>query len=263
VSEQNWLGLGTAGFARGFLALLVFGWKRRTRDEESHWLIHLLVILTAFTSYLVMASGGGRIALADGRELFVARYIDWSITTPLLLLGLSLTALHTPFRRWAMVLGLMFTDAYVIVNGLLADAAPSGSAIKWLWYLVSSGAFVFIYLCLWGAMRQEAARTGSLAARLYKQNVTFLSLAWLAYPLVFLFGPEGLRRIDPTAEVAFYALLDLTAKVAFGFFSFANTRRRTSEELRHGEVPDHDLRPAPVAFHEQWAPGMSEREERR
>ncbi|MCW3797100.1 bacteriorhodopsin [Sphingomonas sp. BN140010] len=263
MSEQDWLWLGTAGFGLGFLVLLAFGWNRRTRDEESHWLIHLFVVLTAFTSYLVMASGGGRLLLADGRVLFVARYIDWSITTPLLLLGLSLTALHTPFRRWALVLGLMATDAYMIVTGLFADAAPAGSALKWTWYLVSSGAFVFIYLCLWGAMRREAETSGKLAAAVYRRNLTFLSLVWLAYPLVFLFGTEGLRSLGEGTETALYTLLDLTAKVAFGLFSLANTRRRVSEELRAGLVPEHDLRPSRQAFHEQWAPGTGRSDEDR
>lgn len=103
----DWLWVGVAGFALGFLGFLTFGWNRRTREEENHWLLHLFVILTAFTSYLVMASGGGRLLLADGREVFLARYVDWTITTPLLLLGLSLTALSSPFRRWALVLGLL------------------------------------------------------------------------------------------------------------------------------------------------------------
>ena len=262
MDRTTWLWLGTLTFALGFIGLLAMGWRRRTRDEESHWLIHLFVVLTAFTSYLIMASGGGRL-LTDGREVFFIRYVDWAVTTPLLLLGLSLTALHTPFRRWALVLGLLFTDVYMILTGLLADLSPSGSAIKWTWYLVSSGAFLFLYLCLWGAMQREAGKTGGLADNVYRRNLTFLSIVWAFYPFNFLFGPEGLKLLDPTASIAIYAVLDVAAKVIFGFYSFANTRARTTAELMEGEVPAHDLRPSPEAHHELWAPGRTEAAEPR
>jgi len=46
-----------------------------------------------------MAIGQGGRTLADGRTFWFARDIDWSITTPLLPLGLLITALHGAHRR--------------------------------------------------------------------------------------------------------------------------------------------------------------------
>lgn len=106
MSIGRWLGSGLSE-ATGSVILFVQGWNRRTRDEENHWLLHLFVCLAAMASYLAMALGQGSLLLADGREFFVARYVDWSITTPMLLLGLCLTALHTPLRRWALLLGIL------------------------------------------------------------------------------------------------------------------------------------------------------------
>jgi len=46
----------------------------------------------ASIAYFSMASGGGWVIAPDCRQLFVARYADWLITTPLLLLDLGLVA---------------------------------------------------------------------------------------------------------------------------------------------------------------------------
>ncbi|MGI8502265.1 MAG: bacteriorhodopsin, partial [Hassallia sp.] len=37
------------------------------------------------------------------------------------------------------------------------------------------------------------------------------------YPIVWILGPEGFRAINPGLETALYAILDLCAKVGFGF----------------------------------------------
>ncbi|MGI3903246.1 MAG: bacteriorhodopsin [Janthinobacterium lividum] len=258
---HDWLGLGFAGMAIGAITQLVMGWKRRTRDEENHFLLHFLVTLTATASYLAMWMGQGSILLADGRVFYFARYLDWAITTPLLLSGLCLTALHSPFLRWALMLGLLFTDFFMIVTGLFAGASPTGSAAKWAWYLISSGAFVFIYQCLWGQMRAEAVKSGPRAETLYKTNASILSVLWLGYPIIFLLGSEGINGIDAVTTAALYTVLDVIAKVAYGVFSLAGTRRKTTEELAAGEVPEHDLRPAPVAYHEVQAAGVTDRAE--
>ncbi len=254
---NNWLWLGFAGLATGAVILMAIGWNRRTRDEENHYLIHVLVCLTAMASYLVMAFGSGVTHLSDGRDFYYARYVDWSITTPLLLLGLGLTALHTPFRRWALLLGILFTDVFMIVTGLFAGLSPTGSAAKWTWYLISSGAFVFIYYGLWLPLRAEAAKSGPRAAALYRTNTTLLSVLWLGYPLIFLLGDEGIRGIGPVTSAAAYTILDVVAKVGYGIVSWYGTRAKATADLAAGEIPEHDLRPAPAAYHQVEAVGNS------
>ena len=43
-------------------------------------------------SYFAMLSGQGWTAIAGCRQFFYARYVDWMITTPLLILDLGLVA---------------------------------------------------------------------------------------------------------------------------------------------------------------------------
>ncbi|MEH1832711.1 MAG: bacteriorhodopsin [Nostoc sp.] len=44
-----------------------------------------------------------------------------------------------------------------------------------------------------------------------------LIVLWICYPIVSIFGPEGFRPINPGVETGVYAILDLCAKVGFGF----------------------------------------------
>lgn len=258
MTVEQWLWLGFFGMAAGSVILLVMGWNRRTRDEENHWLLHLFVCLAAMASYLAMALGQGSLHVADGREFYVARYVDWSITTPMLLLGLCLTALHSPFRRWALLLGILFTDVYMIATGVIAGFSPVGSSAKWIWFLISSGAFAFIYVGLWGPMRAEAVTTGPKAAALYTRNAAILSVLWFAYPVIFYLGNEGTNAISAVATAALYTSFDLISKVLYGVVSLRGTQSLTTEQLRTGEVPDHDLRPAPRAYHEVHAAGVAD-----
>jgi hypothetical protein len=61
----------------------------------------------ASISYFSMASGGGWVIAPDCRQLFVARYMDWLITTPLLLIDLGIVA---GVSRWD-IMALCLSDS--------------------------------------------------------------------------------------------------------------------------------------------------------
>ena len=62
--------------------------KNKTLSEQGDSIAHFLVPMVALTLYLLMALGHGSVVRPSGRVFYYARYIDWSITTPLLLLSL-------------------------------------------------------------------------------------------------------------------------------------------------------------------------------
>ena len=71
----------------------------------------------ASISYFSMASGGGWVIAPDCRQLFVARYMDWLITTPLLLIDLGIVA---GVSRWDIM-------ALVLSDGSCPPSVPSNS----------------------------------------------------------------------------------------------------------------------------------------
>jgi bacteriorhodopsin len=83
-----------------------------------------------FTPIAVEFGRGEAILRGNYREIFYVRYIDWFVTTPLLLLSLLLTA-GVP---WPTLLWVVFVDWVMVVTGLVG--ALVRSAYKWGYFFV-------------------------------------------------------------------------------------------------------------------------------
>jgi bacteriorhodopsin len=242
MSETNWLWLGAIGMLVGSTVLFLAG-GRRTQDEEGHTMVHGLVPLFAAISYFAMAIHQGAITLSSGREFLFARYIDWSLTTPALLLGLSMTALHGAHRRAGLVAGLLVSDVVMIVTGLFFGASQDPFA-KWVWYIASCVAFLAVLYVLFGPLREEAMGRDQTRANTYKLNVGLLTVLWLLYPIFVILGPDGLGYWSALFTTALIVILDLVAKVAYGLLAMVGSKRITTEDMTRGEVT-----PAEVTTH--------------
>ena len=204
-----WLWIGTAGMTAGALAFLVLG--RRARGEGgSFFLITFFIAFVAATAYLAMALGQGAVTIG-GRELFYARYADWLITTPLLLLDLAiLVGASRILISW--LIGL---DIYMIGTGLIAGLTVGNE--RYIWFAVSSVAFVAIVGILVGRFMEMARAQGPGIARTFTRLAGLTIGLWTLYPIVWLLGTEGTGTVSLTTEVAMFVVLDLLAKVGFGF----------------------------------------------
>ena len=212
--------------------LAIWATGGRTPAARPHTLIHASVPFVAATAYLAMTLGVGTLAHTDGGHpggvlTYVARYADWSVTTPLLLAGLVLTALGTGRRFGAMggyLAAIVSLDVLMIVAGLISSLATTGG-VKWAFYGWSCAAFLGVLYLLWGPLRVAVQARGEAVAKAYGSNLTMLSVLWLIYPVVFLVGPEGIARVSDAATVWAFLVLDVLAKVAYAFAAAANLDR--------------------------------------
>ena len=230
MTETTWLWVGTIGMLAGSVLLLAGG-GNRTQDEEGHRITHGLVPLFAAIAYFAMAVHQGVTTLAGGREFLYARYIDWSITTPALLLGLSMTALGGAHRRAGLVVGLLVSDVVMIVTGLFF-ALSDDPVAKWTWYLTSCVAFLAVYYILLVPLRREAQARDEARSQAYARNMPMLGVLWLLYPIVVVLGPDGLGTWSPVLATACITVLDLVAKVGYGFIAAAGSKAITDADLR-------------------------------
>lgn len=229
MTETTWFWVGTVGMALGALVLLGVG-KRRTHDEEAHTVVHVLVTVVAACSYLAMAFGQGGLRLG-GRTFWYARYLDWSVTTPLLLLGLAITALHGAHRRPGLVAALLGADVLMIATGLFSGLSED-PAHRLAWFAVSTGAFLAVAAALFGPMRREAALRDDGRRRAYGRNAVILAALWCVYPVVVALGPHGAEVITATTETGWITVVDLLAKVAYGLVWSRDSSRITDDDLR-------------------------------
>ena len=241
MSSQTWLWLNTALMTAGGLFILVIG-KRRTPSEQSHTIFHGIVPIIAACSYFAMACGQGSIILplhaapGTGRLFYFARYIDWSVTTPLLLLALSGTAMHSGTRRNGMVAGLLLADVLMIATSLFFGASDT-AWIKWTWFGISCVAFLFVYYVIWVPMLQENRRETPEAQGDYTRNASILTVLWLIYPVILALSTDGLSVISSTAGVALIAIIDFVSKVVYGLYTTASTAKLVDHDLQSSQAP--------------------------
>ncbi len=230
--QEAFLWIGTAGMTIGALSFLLLG--RKARDEGRDLvLITFFVAFVAATAYLAMALGQGVVDI-DGREVFYARYIDWIITTPLLLLDLAILAgVGRVLTSW--LLGL---NVYMIATGLIAGLTPGGE--RYIWFAVSTVAFIGILYLIVGRFLAIARARGPEVARLFYRLAALTAVLWTAYPVVWLLGTEGTGAISLTAEVGVFMVLDLSAKIGFGFLLLANRKVLHAEEAPPVDEPGGD-----------------------
>jgi len=218
-TQETWLWIGFAGMTLGAITIAALG--RRSREEDRHHFVASgFVCLLAAISYFAMANGQG-IVQVDDRSVYAARYADWLFTTPLLLLGLLMIGLPVlggrgdTRSRTALVAGVLGADALMILTGLFA-ALSADDTVRYTWYAISCGAFLAVLALIFGPARAEARAAGGATFALYDRLTKTLTVLWFIYPVLWLLGTEGTGTISLTAEIAVFAVIDLSAKVGFG-----------------------------------------------
>nr|WP_244655045.1 bacteriorhodopsin [Sphingomonas sp. CFBP 13733] len=171
-----------------------------------------------------MAFGIGTLFKLDGSVTYLARYLDWSVTTPILLSSLVLLAFHEHGRTGEVgghLTAIIVLDVLMIATGLVSSLTGPSFA-KWVWYAWSCVAFLGVLYLLWGPLRMLAKSRGMALGTAYNKNVAFLTVIWFLYPIVFLIGPEGMKIImDPTSVWAIL-IMDVVAKVVYAFYAASN-----------------------------------------
>ena len=227
--------IGFTILSLGSLAIYATGSKEP--PTRHHTLLHASVPFIAATAYLAMAFGIGTLIKFDGTATYLARYADWSVTTPILLAGLVLLAFHergSTGEVGGYLTAIIVLDVLMIVTGLISSlaAAPVG---KWVWYLWSCVAFAGVLYLLWVPLRARAMERGAALGSAYVKNVGFLTVIWFLYPIVFLVGPEGLKIINDPASVYAILIMDVVAKVVYAFFAASNVEKALRERGNTGD----------------------------
>lgn len=172
----------------------------------------LAIPAVAGISYVSMAFGGGEVAF-QGYPVPIERYADWLVTTPLLV-GYS-AYIAGMNRTW--IIGAAVADALMIVFGGVAVAlAPPG---QWIGFAASALCHLSLLGVLYGVLPTYAREQPSERRRLARILQNHVGLLWLAYPVVWLFGP-GLQTISATAVGITITFMDVVAKTPYVYFVY-------------------------------------------
>jgi bacteriorhodopsin len=141
---------------------------------QSEYLVAIFIPIWSGLAYMAMALDGGKVEVA-GRIVHYARYIDWMVTTPLLLLTLSWTAMQFIKKDWTLIGFLMSTQIVVIATGAVADLSTQ-NWVRYLWYICGTVAFLVVLWGIWVPLRAKANSQGNELARLYQKLITYFTM---------------------------------------------------------------------------------------
>ena len=220
-SEGIWLWIGTLGMLLGMLYFIARGWGETDRRRQEFYIVTIFITAIAFVNYLAMALGFGITTVTLGGEelpIYWARYTDWLFTTPLLLLDLGLLA-GANRNQLASLVGL---DVLMIGTGAIATLSTSAAVLsaggtRLVWWGVSTGFLLVLLYMLYGSLDEKASQLSGSAASTFSTLRTMIVVIWLVYPVWWLLGTEGLQILSLNIETAGFMVLDLVAKVGFGF----------------------------------------------
>lgn len=248
MTSDTWLWFDAIAMLAGGGLILAMG-KRRTGHEEAHTVIHGIVPIIAGCLYFLMATGQGSYLLPilpgsdTTRTFYYGRYIDWTFTTPLLLMGLAYTSMPSGLRRSGAVLGMLLADLMMIATAF-AFGTSVVEWIKWTWFIISCVAFLGVYYVMWVALLEEASRETAEARTDYVRNAAILSVLWFLYPVILGLGAEGIGFLSATTDVALIAVIDLISKVAYGLMSVVSNGKLVDHELAGERKSSAPLRQA-------------------
>lgn len=222
------------GFFGMFLPTMYFMYcvYRAKNAGQSFYFETLTMTITGIASiaYLTMATEQGYEGGDDGdRQFFFVRYIDWTLTTPLMLLDIAGLARVTRSDGLGLLLG---SDVLMIVAGVIgANMNDSNGDYKhYKWAFFALGMLFYMPICHFLLM--ETGEGKSKAAALSRTVGLFTLLLWSAYPVVWIVA-EGSEVISPDVEAIAYTVLDILAKSVFGVMIV--TAREAIEEASRDE----------------------------
>lgn len=118
------------------------------------------------------------------RQVYWARYVDWTVTTPLLLLDLAFLA----GLNGADMLVAVVADLIMVIVGLFAAISDSETN-SWGYYTIACVAYLVIIFELAVQGRSLAMAKDSKTGTFFNAIAGFTLILWTLYPMsVFLFS---------------------------------------------------------------------------
>ncbi len=231
---QQWFWFGFVGLGAGSL-VIIYLMDKLPAKKRFHALLALLITSIATISYYALARGQADITVA-GHVVYIGRYLDWVFTTPLLLLSLLVIALPSikstaeSRERFSLISTVLVADILMIVTGLFADLSTN-TVDKEVWYVASCLWFLIVLYKMFGEVKSLAFSHNQRSAEVYTRLLTFLSVAWVCYPIVWLLGTSGYSVISLATETAVYAILDVSAKAVFGILVVVSIAKLHGKEI--------------------------------
>jgi bacteriorhodopsin len=160
-----------------------------TPDEWSALRVGAGVVnMVASLAYLTMALGHGYVTKCNGRDFYYARYVDWAITTPIMLIDIVKVGGGSELT----IIFLVLMDIFMIVSGLIGELIEGSE--KWAFFGFSMFAFMPIMwvLCtMAGILDSNDGLIPSSTRDLFRRVAAITLISWVGYPIIWILASVG------------------------------------------------------------------------
>jgi len=216
-------------FFVGFMAMLaasVFFFFERSRVKgkwKTSMLVSGLITGIAAVHYYYMRD----YYTTTGENPTVLRYIDWTLTVPLMCVEfylLTKAAGATLSLLWKLILA----SVLMLVAGYIGEGFTDGSSSHSVtWGVISTIGYVYILYTTWiGEVKQLADKSGNAqVVRGVRTLAWFVLVGWAIYPIGYMCMPGGWLNVglgwDSANVDLFYNLADAVNKIGFGLVVYS------------------------------------------
>lgn len=205
-TATTWAALGAIGMALGTIPPL---WGlTNDPDRRNHYLTLAGVTGVATVAYALMAFDIGTVS-ASGRIVSIPRYVDWLITTPLILLFLAMLG-RTGRGSLAR---LVVADIALLLLG--AVAVVVAGPIRWAAFAAGVVFFGLLVYELYVRIPRLATFSNERTRILFITLRNLTIALWTLYPVVWVLAPSGIGLLTRDMAMLVVAYLDLISKAAF------------------------------------------------
>lgn len=243
-------------------AMLTRMWSaRREVGDRYRPAVHasVAVLTVALLSYVLLAlelqnsyhpSGGLWVPTPEAIGTWTARYIDWTVSVPLLVV--EVIAVSAVIGRRAALARLVGCSAAVlmVLLGFLGAVVVRGgtdfTVLLWLG-VASSVCFVVVYAVVIAVVLRSLPVLPAAARPPMTAAMVVLLVIWFVYPVVY--GIQGVAASGAltATEHLLLCVADVVAKVAFGLLLLRVARIRTAADV----LADDDVHPESIWIDQQ------------
>lgn len=145
------------------------------------------------------------------------RYVDWIITTPLILLTIALV-LEIPQKRLGLVLLVLAADVAMIIFGYFGELYSNEVGMQFqAWTMFGAGclAYLLLLFIVLSFFADTASEKVAPVQRAFRLMALFIAIGWTVYPIGFLFGMSD-AEIMKVAREFVYNIADIINKIGLG-----------------------------------------------
>lgn len=208
------------GYMAMFAASVFFFFERGSVDAK--WKTSLLVsgLITGIAAvhYFYMRD----YYAATGENPTALRYIDWTLTVPLMCVEFYLLT-KAAGAKTSLLWKLIIASAWMLVAGYIGEAFTDGSTgHSFLWGALSTVGYVYILYTVWfGEVKQLADGSNNPdVIKGVRILAWFVLVGWAIYPIGYMCMPGGWLNTGLGWESAnvdlFYNIADAVNKIGFG-----------------------------------------------